>query len=683
MRDAQGRVLVDVSYPYRPRMEAGTLERLRKQRLQVARLEKPGSPRERVEQADKWLIDGEVRRGRKRLEEALKEDPDHPRARLLRGELFLSQGLWGRAEVDLKAAEASAERGVSSEARFLRGVLARYRGNLMEAGDAFLKASVLEIHESQTWARAEQALAEVELAQGAALRAKGRLGRLCENPAHVTAQRMTLLALSRRLLGDCYGALSTVESVLRDDPLYLPARWERWAAAHYGRLEPFKVQLEEIHKLHESGAHPSADRAMEVAWWYANLGQYALAVTVLGASQFEDPRPSYLAAYLDARGGLAPTSWAEKHLDRAAKLRAEYAFPFRLEEEALFDWVTRQRPNDAQAWCLRGTLQGSFFRFDEAAGNFRKAVKLDPRDALAWRNLGICLWQLGRPPHVSTECFEQAHALRPDDPDIACELLSQYERMGRTEKRVALLEGASRGLRANHRFRKRALGILAEAGRFHEAVQLVEKQPFVRWEGEVSPHGVYAFGCLELCREALAGRRHAEAVRWAERAGRYPATTFTVRPSKPVDCIWRYWKAVALEASGKRKQAEAEYRKAADEGDWSVWYWISTEAPLWRAMARRRLGREREARADLKKVLKLSTRKELFYGGSTAFADYISALANLALGDREAAIKGLETVLKEGGLRFRARPWIAELRKAKGAKRFLWPHERMGQDTQQ
>ncbi|GMV80743.1 MAG: hypothetical protein AMXMBFR7_19270 [Planctomycetota bacterium] len=677
VRNAAGRVVAQARYPYVPRQEPGTLARLKRQQARTKRFEEaPATFEDRLERIDHHLLNGERTRARRLIEEAVRERSQDPQARLLRGRYFLDQGLWGRAEVDLKAVVSGSSRAHAAQAYDLLGVVARYREALDLASESFKHAAAFAAAGSAEWARAEQALAEIELAQNLAPRARTRLALLCEDPAHATAQRRTLLALARRMQGDYWGALSSVEAALRTDPLYLPARWERWAAHHFGKLAAMPAQLDEIHALHESGDYPSADREMEVAWWYLGMGQHGMALTVLSASKLQDPRADYLAAYITAHSPAAPKAWVAKHLDRAAALRADYAFPFRLEELALFNWATRERPRDAQAWRLRGTLMGSLFRHEEALSDFQKAVKLEPGDALAWRNISLSLTLLKRPLRQAAAACERAYAAAPGDPDIACELLGLYERMGDTAKRVALYRGANAALKANHRFLKRGIGIFVEAGRFADAVKLVESRPFVRWEGEVSPHESYAFSCLQLGRDALARRRFAEAVQWFERAGTYPPTTFSVRPSRPTDSAWRYWKGVALEASGDEKKARAEYRKAADEQDWDNWYWISTEAPLWRALARRRLGREDEARADLEKVIELCKRKELFYGQSPTIAVYATALANLALGRKDDAIKGLERVLQEGGLRFRARPWIADLKAVRKGQPFRWPHER-------
>jgi tetratricopeptide (TPR) repeat protein len=676
--NAPGRELLKIGLPYRPKVERGLDARLETLRRRQRQWRAPRNHRDRIQAARECAVRGLWKEALKFLNQALEMAPGNGQARLLRGRLELRAGRWAMAHKDLAVAAKARSRATRGEAHYLMGVLAQYRRKHARAARQFESAGDMFEPDGTEWARCQHALAEVEIALGRLDAAERRLTMLGVREHHATAERLTLWALVLRLQGERQRAASTVDAVLKGDPVNLAARWERCFATGGVAGRGAAEHAREIRAMHLAPSHPAADRVLELAWTYERLGLCDEALEILGASNRKDPRLAYLAAFLHHKRPGSTRSDVDRAFKRARESEADHSFPFRIEEIELFDWVTEVRPGDGKAFRLRGTVLGGLGRYTEALADFEKAVDLDQKDALAWRNAGIAKWELGRSLKRVTACFEKACALDSGDPDLACELLSMYERIGLTEERLRIVDSAPPSVRNDHRFRKRILGVLAESERYRDVVRMTERFPFVPWEGEISVHAVFQFCCLQLCRLAINARRFAEARGWADRAGTYPENVFSKRPSRPVDATWRYWKALVLEAMGKERQALAQYRRAADEKDYRLWHWVSTEAPVWRAQARRRLGRDAEARADFEKVIELAPRRELFYGKSSVFADYAAALSQLGLGRRERAVEELKTVLRMGGHRYRVRLWLEKLKT--GNRRngpFLWPHERL------
>ncbi|MGD0999583.1 MAG: tetratricopeptide repeat protein [Candidatus Brocadiia bacterium] len=129
-----------------------------------------------------------------------------------------------------------------------------------------------------------------------------------------------------------------------------------------------------------------------------------------------------------------PDDWFQRH--RYASFLAD----FHLADEAAAEWrrVIEQAPTFPYAYNNLGTLYNHMGRDLEAILLYRKAIELYPDDADFHLNLAVNYsthrseaskefgWTL---PVVFHECilsYQRARALRPQDPEIAYDLASQY-----------------------------------------------------------------------------------------------------------------------------------------------------------------------------------------------------------------------------------------------------------------
>jgi len=673
--DAAGAMLVATRHPYPTTLEKGFEARLKRIKRKHHLMANAKSAKDKLEACRQHLRYGQLKTAMKWLDEGLKALPKHVDGRLMRGQFFMKRGLFAQAAGDFKVAATAKDKADAAQGAFFLGVALRAQGKFLPAAESFAAALEKAPAGHPVCGSAEQALAELDLLAGQADAARLRLNRICGCHEEATAERRALLALARRLTGDPYGARASADGVCLSDPLYLPGHFERaYAYASGAHLDALPGE-----KLFESKAHPYADRYLEAAWWYANLGQFVTARQVLALARLEDPRAEYFAAWLanHAENPDAAVAVIDAHLDRAAGMQADYVFPFRSEELGLLNWVIERRPKDSQALRLRGTLLGSFFRPAEAFKDMHAATVINPKDALAWRNAALIRAKDRKTLPEAIELMERAQAADPAERDIACELLSLYDQAGNLDGQLALIERVPENVRECHRFRKRMLGSLVEHREYERVAKMIEEKPLVPWEGEVNFQGLFAFCCLRLCEQFWEKKDYEKALFWAEKAGEYPATTYSARASKPQDATWRYWKGVVLESAGRADEAAAQFKLAADEQDWGMWHWISSETPIYRALARIRVGREKDAQADMKKLIEYTGHREWFFGLHSIFADYIGALAQLVQGNEKAARTGIDKVLKGGGLRYRAVIWKEEFDAAKAAKQpYKWPHQK-------
>ncbi|HEX2653085.1 MAG TPA: tetratricopeptide repeat-containing glycosyltransferase family protein [Xanthobacteraceae bacterium] len=84
------------------------------------------------------------------------------------------------------------------------------------------------------------------------------------------------------------------------------------------------------------------------------------------------------------------------------------------EAEDLLSRLTSERPNDAQAWNVRGVNFRVAKRFGEAVQCYRQALAIDSQQPSIWSNLGNALKDL---KHIESaiECHHRSLALNPND----------------------------------------------------------------------------------------------------------------------------------------------------------------------------------------------------------------------------------------------------------------------------
>jgi Flp pilus assembly protein TadD len=78
-------------------------------------------------------------------------------------------------------------------------------------------------------------------------------------------------------------------------------------------------------------------------------------------------------------------------------------------------------------------------RLDEAATQYREALRLDPDDAATANNLGAVLLSLGD-TGAAIEHFGTALRLAPDDAQVRNNLALAFHRVGRVDQGIAVLE---------------------------------------------------------------------------------------------------------------------------------------------------------------------------------------------------------------------------------------------------
>ncbi len=306
----------------------------------------------------------------------------------------------------------------------------------------------------------------------------------------------------------------------------------------------------------------------------ADLGLYEHAATLLRAACYEgtereqrNPLALYWLAYWLHCAGNAKA--AAGMLDAAAPLRRDFVFASRVEALPVFRFAVTTRPNDAQAHFQLGNLLASLGRIDEATRHWQRATRLDPRNSIAWRNLGLVAAAKKNDLAEAAECYRRAIAARPNDQTLYRDLAEILAAGGKRSEAIRLLETMPRARR------RRADVIILQAQyycdekRWDDAIELLQSTPyFVNWEGQDITWRLFHRAHMERGIERFDQGKFEAALHHFQAALTYPENLGVGRSNKPEHARALYWQGKALAALGRHAEARRVWQQgaAAPEG---------------------------------------------------------------------------------------------------------------------
>lgn len=193
----------------------------------------------------------------------------------------------------------------------------------------------------------------------------------------------------------------------------------------------------------------------------ANNPSSADAYFLLGYVYFREAKPrDSLAAFTSGAHFRHPAA------DDLKVVASDYVllgdFP---DAQKWYSEVTRQRPNDPDAWYLLGRTQYNEDQFTDAISSFGQALKLHPGYVEAENNLGLA-WQGLNKLDEATAAYRKAIAWQgsqPTDPQPYLNLGTLLTNQDQPEKAIPLLRQASELAPRNPKIREE-LAVALEAG---------------------------------------------------------------------------------------------------------------------------------------------------------------------------------------------------------------------------
>lgn len=144
------------------------------------------------------------------------------------------------------------------------------------------------------------------------------------------------------------------------------------------------------------------------------------------------------------------------------------------EAESLLVQVCSHRPDDGEAWTLRGTIHGVRGQYDEVMACARRAIEVSPRNAMAYSHLGSALAARGRVGEAIA-ALERATKIAPDNPDILSNLGS-FLILAERFKDAAVYFSRALEISPDHLEANHGLGQVLAALGLHEKAMVAEQR---------------------------------------------------------------------------------------------------------------------------------------------------------------------------------------------------------------
>ncbi|MFC1483603.1 DUF5107 domain-containing protein [Candidatus Neomarinimicrobiota bacterium] len=512
------------------------------------------------------------------FKEALRRDPGHAPAHMSLAERDIKRADYDSALRHLNAAgQRSTDNGTVF---YLKAVAKEALGEYDAAYDLYYRSAHFQQHFSQAY----RCLARLDLRRQEFDQA---IKHICQaiQSNNLNPQLWALKATALRHSGDYETAQTAAERALALDPvnfyglneLYLIGK----VVGKSGRLQEEKlaqVLLDDPHYY------------IELALHYLNAGLYKDAAEVLARIETDTRARNALTGYYTAycQEGLGDREAADISYQEAAQRPVDYCFPFRLETISVLRAALAKNPEDGHAHYLLGLVYGSLNCVDDAMKHWQKAVRLDPDNARAWRNLGLAYWNVSEDLKAAMDCYVNAFELWPTDSRILLELDKVKEARGvSTSERLAFLRKHQKVVESRDELLTSELDLMVQEGYHEEALEYYRKHHFHNWEGGYSIHNAYMEACLGMANKAATPKERLESYK---QACEYPPN-LEFAPREPnLRGFLYYPMALLYRQLNTAHQADSLLQITAQE---------STDKPslvtYYQALALRELGRTEEA----------------------------------------------------------------------------------------
>jgi tetratricopeptide (TPR) repeat protein len=513
--------------------------------------------------------------------EAIARDANDARANHAMGRWCLRRGEFVEAERYLRIAiarlTARNPNPYDGEPHYLLGLTLLYQERTVEAYEALYKSTWNAAWRGPGYLR----LAEIDCRRREWARALEHLERsLVADADNLNARNLKVVVLRR--LGRAADAVLDAARAL--DPL---DNWSRYVAD--GRApEQGQQRLDLFFDMMRAGLLEEGLAIVSAPLLHGNDGTGAL---LLYAQ----------ALVLDRLGRKSADAYAE-----AARAKADYVFPSRLEEMLLLEGAIRANPNDARAPFYLGNFLYDRRRHKEAIALWERATVLDAEFPTAWRNLGFGYYNILHDTERALNAFACARAHAPGDARI---LYEQDQLLKRTREplasRLAALEAHRELVEQRDDLTVELASLYTSTGAPERARMILLSRKFQPWEGgEGLVLGQYVRAHLLLGQRALEARDLEEALRCFEDACRFPENLSEARHLLMNISAVEYWLGVAEASLGEARKATMHWERAAtSRGDFQqMAVQLISDQTYWSAQALRRLGREEQARSLFERI---------------------------------------------------------------------------------
>jgi len=412
------------------------------------------------------------------------------------------------------------------------------------------------------------------------------------------------LAMAYRRLHRPADAAAELQRVLHVDPTDHLAQWElarlEKASAKRRRRADLIKQLGHLHQPY-----------LEMATDYMAVGEYQQAAQVLQTALRAIPasRPLalvhyYLGYLFDLMG---KKDRARSAFAKGSKCSQEFVLPFRDETFDVLDVALKYDPKDSAAYCYLGMLLYHRRRFEKGYRMFQRAVRLNPSDWMAHRNLGLYWSRVRNQPRKAEAFYDTMLKHAPKNFFVYQEYVDLLHELKKYEKIVRFSQANWKMVSTNVALAMQHVDALLQAGRIEEAIEVSRKVRLENVSGSMSLAGLFGDGpglrALKAYGDQLMSR------------GKYDQAIAVFQETLHDHHNWqegpanaRYfaeaWYKIgqAYKKKGDMERAEASFRKALEEDNRITWRGTGVESLIWinrfyQALAMKELGMTSQANA--------------------------------------------------------------------------------------
>ncbi|RSX58524.1 DUF5107 domain-containing protein [Bifidobacterium samirii] len=601
-------------------------------------------------------------------QEGLKRDPEDARINNAYGRLLLRRGDYQGAERHLRTAIRRLTRRntqpYDSEPHYNLGLALLRQGRDDDAFDAFYKA---------TWDDAQKERAFLYMAAIAARR--GDLAQALDF-ADQSLSRNTMNILTRglrahllRRLGRADEAAAAVAENLAVDRFDFVSRYEGVLLAAAGdaadAADAAEQATAELLRLTRADHHGH----IRIARDYALFGAYDEALAILAMTDRTQPMVRYYEGLYLTRQGR--TDDAKAAFEAAEAAPSDYCFPNDLDDIDALDAAIAAVDGAKAAYYL-GCLYYDKTRADQAIALWEHSRDLDPTFPTVHRNLALAYYNKRADRDAASREMEEAYRLDQSDARVLLELDQLHRKLGWSyEERLATFEAHPDVVAKRDDLTIEYLTVLNLTGRYAKAYELMGGRRFHPWEGgEGKITGQYRIALTLLAKDAMAAGDWTEARERLTEAMTYPHNLGEGKLEGQKDNDLHYYLGLCARALGDEETARAEFTKATigpDEVKGAMYYNDQpAEMILFQGLAHKALGETGPANARFYRLLDYGEQHLddqvridyfavslpdflIFENDLTAMnhthCDYLMALANIGMGDRDAAQRFLGEAL--------------------------------------
>jgi tetratricopeptide (TPR) repeat protein len=508
------------------------------------------------------------------VEQALARWPDDPLVRFEVGVLRLWQGRPAEALALLQPASRQID-SIGMQARYYAALASLRRGDLEKASAMLAPMEKLDPKSPDmvVWRRAGTILrAKVLLSAGQFHEAYNLLQAVLRTDAD-DSYVAALSVYALRHAGRADAALRLVRRYLARSDLEPMARLEAQVMTRQAdpALERMLLRDPEV--------------GIELACDYISIADWSTAETILTGGLGANARSgmTWLLA-----GHCAEVMG---RMDAAAAYRAKaevapvcLTFPSRIEELAAAEHALQAEPQSPRAAYYAGLILMRLMRYDEAIGQWERAIAIRDDNPVARRCLGMVLARVKQKPAEAIVHLERAVALAPGEGSLYLDLADLHADLGHRQEQREVLQRALRNSPASDDLVSAMGEAYLAMGDYRQAAATLDGRTFnpaqthynVFESREVAWLGV---GLQRLLQD------DSEAALEAFNQALAPPATLPAEPRHEPDAVAmiQFWRAAALRALGRPGQAqqalEQAARQATDPGAlWGGYYSVMNVA---------------------------------------------------------------------------------------------------------